>query len=265
MAFEATYNPATGESEFSNLGNGGNLITSEDLGYMNEGNGEFEFQQLEESDPSYREQYSDNDNALDEVDQFALDAAFTLCGGEEFVRGVIESAPEWLDEASIEMFNDKIQAAFDSGEISSLEDILAGLVAQYLEAVGYNNEEGFAADAFDPEGEYEEFEGFDPDEDYSPDPELEADADEFVSGLTEGDVRQALNIWESTTESGAARAIEIAAQLPSNHPVRLTAAALAAVATSYDNDARETFNELCEMIGENVALASFAAILEHAN
>ena len=264
MAFEATYNPATGESEFSNLGNGGNLITSEDLGYMNEGNGEFEFQQLEESDPSYREQYSDNDNALDEVDQFALDAAFTLCGGEEFVRGVIESAPEWLDEASIEMFNDKIQAAFDSGEISSLEDILAGLVAQYLEAVGYNNEEGFAADAFDPEGEYEEFEGFDPDEDYSPDPELEEEADEFVNSLTEEDVEQALNIWEGTTESGAQRAVELAAQLPSNHPVRLTAAALAHVATSYD-DPKEVFDELCEMIGGSVALACFAAILENVN
>jgi hypothetical protein len=128
---------------------------------------------LEESDPSYREQFSDNDNALDEVDQFALDTAFALCGGEEFVRGVIESAPQWLDEASIDMFDEKIQAAFDSGELSSLEEVFAGLVAQYLEAVGYNNEEGFADDAFDPEGEYEEYEGFDPDEDYSPDPELE--------------------------------------------------------------------------------------------
>ena len=89
MAMQATFNPATGESEFSNLCNGGNLVTSEELGYINEGTGAFEFQQLEESDPSYREQFSDNDNALDEVDQYALDTAFALCGGEEFVRGVI--------------------------------------------------------------------------------------------------------------------------------------------------------------------------------
>jgi hypothetical protein len=264
MAMQATFNPQTGEAEFSNLGNGGNLITSEELGYINEGNGRFEFEQLEYSDPSYREQFSDNDNALAEVDQFALDSAFALCGGEEFVRGVIETAPQWLDAASIEMFNDKIDELFASGEISALEDVFAGLVGQYLEAAGYNDEEGFADDAFDPEGDYAEYAGLDPNEDFTPDPELEEEAAEFVNSLTEEDVEQALNIWESTSESGAARAVEIAAHLPSNHPVRLTAAALAHVATSYD-DPKEVFDELSEMIGGSVALACFAAILENVN
>ena len=262
MAFEATFNPATGESEFSNLGNGGNLVTSEDLGYMNESNGAFEFEQLEYSDPSYREQFSDNDNALNEVDQFALDTAFALCGGEEFVRGVIEDAPQWCDDASIDMFNEKIQVAFDSGELSSLEDILAGLVAQYLETVGYNNE-AYEGDAYESEEETELYESFNEYRDFD-NPYFEIEADEFVAELSQSDVNDALDIWDNTNVNGAQRAIGYASQFPVDHPIHVAAEALAYVATGEEHP-RDVFDCLCDILGEKIALTAFAQILDNAN
>ena len=262
MAMQVEYNPSTGEATVLDRGNGGHTISSEQLGSMNESNGRFEFQQLEERDPGYREQYSDNDNALADVDQFALDAAFTLCGGEQFVRGVIEDAPQWCDDASIDMFNEKIQVAFDSGELSSLEDILAGLVAQYLETVGYNNE-AYEGDAYESEEETELYESFNEDREFN-NPYFEIEAEEFVAELSQSDVNDALDIWDSTNVSGAQRAIGYASQFPVDHPIHVAAEALAYVATGEEHP-RDVFDGLCDIVGEKIALTAFAQILDNAN
>jgi hypothetical protein len=260
MAMQVEYNPSTGEATVLDRGNGGHTISSESIGRMNEYNGEFEFQQLEESDPSYREQFSDRHNSLAEVDEFALASAFALAGGESLVREAIQTASQWLTDPEIDRFDALVQEAFDAGELSALEDVFKSLVHQYREAQGYNNTETerISEDAFDPETV-----SFDPDEDYTPSEELQDEADDFVNSLTEGDVQRALDIWENTSELHAQRAIEFAAGFPSSHPLRLAAAALAHATTSND-DPKEIFDELCEMIGGSVALASFAQILQHA-
>ena len=263
MAMQATFNPETGESDFSNLGNGGNTISSEDLGQMNESNGRFEFQQLEYSDPSFREQYSDNDNALFEVDQFALDAAFALAGGEGLVREAIATAEQWMDPASIETYNEKIDELVGAGEYSALEDLFSSLVAQYMEARGVTKSEGFADDAFGPDeqGEYED--SASDDRDFT-NPHFEQQAEEFVSNLSQDDVHAALDLWDATPREGAERAIEYASQFPANHPIHLTSQALAHLVTSNEHP-RQVLMDLIDIVGENVAMTSFAHILEAIN
>lgn len=264
MAMTAQFDPSTGESTIVNRGNGGHTVSAEDIGYFSEADGQFQFEQLEQSDPTYREQFSDNDNALADVDQFALDAAFALAGGEGLVREAIATASQWLDAASIDYFDEKVEELCSIREFSALQEVFEDLVARYKEAGG-----GVASSEAAPnyqeidEEESQLYESFSADRDFD-NAYFEIAADEFVAELSQSDVNDALDLWDSTNVNRAQRAVEYASSFPVDHPVHLAAEALAYVAVGEEHP-RQVFEGLAGIIGEAQALSAFAQILDNIN
>jgi hypothetical protein len=252
MALECTYNPETGEAELTDRGNGGHTVSSEELGRLNPYTDELEL--YEQADASYREVHGDWAAELAEADRFALAASFELSGGEALVREAIGTAQNWLPPTEVERYNNLVDELAGSGEFSALQPIFTELVQRYLEAQGAAQAED---DGTDPEA-YEDPRDF-------TDESFQEEAAEYVDQLDDESIDSLIDLWDSVPYEGAQAAVQFASQFNPEHPIHLTAQAMCAAVHFDDQTPMEVFEDLIDILGEEVALASFATIFSAIN
>lgn len=251
MAMQATFDPTTGDSEVIDFGNGGHTITSEDLGRLNPLTDELELYELH--DATYRESHGDWQAELAQADRFALAASFELAGGEALVRQAIGTAQSWLPPTEVERYNNLVDELAGVGDFSALQPVFTELVERYLEAVGAQVD----TNQVNPEA-FEDQRNF-------TDESFQEEATEFVDQLDDESIDSLIDLWDNVPYEATEAVIQYASQFNPEHPIRVTAEALCAAVYYDDQSPLEVFEELCDILGEEVALSSFATIYSNIN